>query len=237
MIVVVFLLFLLILKFISDTSQIGIRNKWNVGVFDISELYGMREPAPRSSPVEFKDLDYSVFDHFDNKRYYIEYKESLENHETDKEYYKGVIKEVMENLKLKDPDNVIIRFASCPHRVLSHFDCVERYIHLVKGMKRVLLFDIEFDHNYILRILNESKDLDFDSMKNKLSNESIAFDEYDMRPGNTIHIPAGKFHYVECGRSRENTVLLSLDYNEDKKYLDEEFERLWPSSEWKYERY
>ena len=234
MIVIVLVLFLLIIKFISDTSQ---GTKLNVGVFDMNELYGMREPAPRSSPVEFKYLDYSVFDTFDNKRYYIEYKESLEDHDIDKEKYKGVIREVMDKFELKDPNNVIIRFSSCPHRVLSHFDCVERYIHLVKGMKRVLLFDLEFDHDYILRILNESKDFDFDYMKNKLINESIAFNEYDMRPGDTIHIPAGKFHYVECGRSRDNTILLSLDYDEDKKYLDEEFERLWPSSEWKYEKY
>jgi|APSaa5957512622_1039677.scaffolds.fasta_scaffold139058_1 hypothetical protein len=235
MIVFVFVFFLLVLKFILDTSQFG--TKLHVGVFDINELYGTREPAPRSSPVEFKYLNYNVFDNFNNKRYYIEYKESLENHDTDKEYYKGVIREVMNKFELKDPNDVIIRFASCPHRVLSHFDCVERYIHLVKGMKRVLLFDLEFDHNYILRILHESKDFDFYSMKNKLINESVAFDEYDMRPGDTIHIPAGKFHYVECGRSRENTILLSLDYDKDHEYLDNEFERLWPSSEWKYEKY
>lgn len=233
MIVIVFVLVLFFLKLISDYKS---GTKLHVGIFDMSELYGMREPAPRSSPVEFKYLNYNVFDHFDNTRYYIEYKESLENHNTDKEYYRGIIREVMNKFELKDPNDVIIRFASCPHRVLSHFDCVERYIHLVKGMKRVLLFDLEFDHNYILRILHESKDFDFDSMKNKLMNESIAFDEYDMQPGDTIHIPSGKFHYVECGRSRENTILLSLDYEENNKYLDEEFERLWPSFEWKYEK-
>ena len=233
MIVFVFF-FLLVLKFILDTSQFG--TKLHVGVFDMNELYGTREATPISSPVEFKYLNYNVFDNFNNKRYYIEYKEFLENHDTDKEYYKGVIREVMNTFELKDPDNIIIRFASCPHRVLSHFDCVERYIHLVKGMKRVLLFDLEFDHNYILRILHESKDFDFDSMKNKLINESVAFDEYDMRPGDTIHIPAGKFHYVECGRSRENTILLSLDYDKDDKEFErlyKEYERLWPSSEWK----
>ncbi len=235
MIVLLFILFLVILNnlLVLGESQ----TKLHVGIFDMSDLYGRREPAPRSSPIEFKYLDYNIFDHFKNEKYYIEYKDSLENHETDKEYYKRIIREVSNNLQLKDPDDAIIRFASCPHRVLSHFDCIERYIHLVKGMKRVLLFDLDLNHEYVMKILHESKDFDFDSMKNKLSNESIVFDEYNMNTGDTIHIPAGKFHYVECG-SRENTILLSLDYYVENDSLDNEFERLWPSQqEWKYEKY
>ena len=148
MIVFVFVLLLFFLKLISDdTSQFG--TKLHVGIFDMSGLYGMREPAPRSSPVEFKYLNYNVFDHFDNKRYYIEYKESLENHNTDKEYYRGIIREVINKFELKEPNDVIIRFASCPHRVLSHFDCVERYIHLVKGIKKVLLSIIFYNRKLI----------------------------------------------------------------------------------------
>lgn len=235
MIVLLFIFFLFIIKIFVVLGE-G-KTKLHVGIFDMSDLYGRREPAPRSSPIEFKYLDYNIFDHFDNQKYYIEYKDSLVNHDTDKEYYQSIIRKVATDKQLKDPDDVIIRFASCPHRVLSHFDCMERYIHLVKGMKRVLLFDLNLNHEYIMKILHESKDFDFDSMKAKLIDESILFDEYNMNAGDTIHIPSGKFHYVECG-SRENTILLSLDYYVENDILHDEFERLWPSQkEWKYEKY
>ena len=126
--------FILLICVILYFLKINGKEKYKIEIYDLNNLYDDSEVAPRIIPIrrELNDLD-SIINNKDRNLYLQcrkEFDEDLKNK------YGKLVDDLVKKYKLETPNYSVFRMGSTPHRVLAHFDAVDRYIYIVRGQRK-----------------------------------------------------------------------------------------------------
>jgi hypothetical protein len=207
------------------------KERYKIEIYDLNNLYDDSEVAPRIIPIrrELNDLD-CITNNKDRNLYLQcrkEFDEDLKNK------YGKLVDDLVKKYKLETPSYSVFRMGSTPHRVLAHFDAVDRYIYMVRGQKETLIFRL--DHLHVdeqVNFLHEVKDLKMGDLIKHLNKNGIDSKYHLLKEGDFFHINPGDYHYIENNTSGDYTIAINLDYEISSDVLSN-WEYMWKNGgEW-----
>jgi len=207
------------------------KEKYKIEIYDLNNLYDDSEVAPRIIPIrrELNDLD-CITNNKDRNLYLQcrkEFDEDLKNK------YGKLVDDLIKKYKLETPSYSVFRIGSTPHRVLAHFDAVDRYIYMVRGQKETLIFRLDhLDVDEQVNFLHEVKDLKMGDLIKHLNKNGIDSKYHLLKEGDFFHINPGDYHYIENNTSGDYTIAINLDYEISSDVLSN-WEYMWKNGgEW-----
>jgi hypothetical protein len=207
------------------------KERYKIEIYDLNNLYDDSEVAPRIIPIrrELNDLD-CITNNKDRNLYLQcrkEFDEDLKNK------YGKLVDDLVKKYKLETPSYSVFRMGSTPHRVLAHFDAVDRYIYMVRGQKETLIFRL--DHLHVdeqVNFLHEVKDLKMGDLIKHLNKNGIDSKYHLLKEGDFFHVNPGDYHYIENNTSGDYTIAINLDYEISSDVLSN-WEYMWKNGgEW-----
>jgi hypothetical protein len=220
--VIFFIILLFIILYFIKVKQ---KEKIKIEIYDLNNLYDGSEVAPRIIPIrhEFNNLD-SIINNND-ANLYLQYRKPFDKKLKNK--YGKLVDDLVKEHNLETPSYCVFRMGSTPHRVLAHFDAVDRYIYMVHGQKETLIFrldDLNLDEQ--VNFLHTVKDLRMNELINHLNESNIDSKYSVLKEGDLFHINPGDYHYIENNTIGDYTIAINLDYNTDNYTLDN-WEYMW----------
>ena len=207
------------------------KERYKIEIYDLNNLYDDSEVAPRIIPIrrELNDLD-CITNNKDRNLYLQcrkEFDEDLKNK------YGKLVDDLVKKYKLETPSYSVFRMGSTPHRVLAHFDAVDRYIYMVRGQKETLIFRLDhLDVDEQVNFLHEVKDLKMGDLIKHLNKNGIDSKYHLLKEGDFFHINPGDYHYIENNTSGDYTIAINLDYEISSDVLSN-WEYMWKNGgEW-----
>jgi hypothetical protein len=220
---IIFFIFLLciILYFIKFKQK----EKFKIEIYDLNKLYDDSEVAPRIIPIryEFNDLDY-IINNVD-RNLYLQCRKPFDKDLKNK--YGKLVDDLVERHNLKTPSYCVFRIGSTPHRVLAHFDAVDRYIYIVHGQKETLIFRLDnLNVDEQVTFLHEVKDMRMNELISYLNENNIDSKYHVLKEGDIFHINPGDYHYIENNTIGDHTIAINIDYETDDYTLGN-WEHMW----------
>ena len=226
-VILIVLIFICILLYRKSKSKI------KISVFDLENLdYPSSEVAPRSRPQKFIYGTLDDIKKHNSQNTYLEYKTVFD--EKLNRDYDNIINGVCEKYNLdKKISNKIFRISSTPHRILSHFDCDDRYLIMIRGTKDMLLFNLDtYSTEEQIIFLHEIKNIKMDNLKNVLKDKGIHFKHITIKSGDVVHIQPGMYHYIENNTVNDYTIMLNIDYDRNNNDYEKRWDNMWKGAEW-----
>ena len=206
--IIFFIILICIILYFIKVKQ---KEKYKIEIYDLDNLYDDSEVAPRIIPIrhELNDLDY-IINNKDRNLYLQCRKPFDENLQSE---YGKLVDDLVKKHKLGAPSYRVFRMGSTPHRVLAHFDAVDRYIYIVRGQKETLIFRL--DHLGVdeqVNFLHDVKDLRMKDLIEYLKQNDIDSNYHLLKEGDLFHINPGDYHYIENNTVGDYTIAINLDY-------------------------
>ena len=206
--IIFFIILICIILYFIKVKQ---KEKYKIEIYDLNNLYDDSEVAPRIIPIrhELNDLDY-IINNKDRNLYLQCRKPFDENLQSE---YGKLVDDLVKKHKLGAPRSCVFRMGSTPHRVLAHFDAVDRYIYIVRGQKETLIFRL--DHLGVdeqVNFLHDVKDLRMKDLIEYLKQNDINSNYHLLKEGDLFHINPGDYHYIENNTVGDYTIAINLDY-------------------------
>lgn len=201
------------------------KEKYKIEIYDLNNLYDDSEVAPRIIPIrrELNDLDCIINNK--DRNLYIQCRKEFDKHLKNK--YGKLVDDLVKRHNLETPSYSVFRMGSTPHRVLAHFDAVDRYIYIVKGQKEVLLFRLDhLDVDNQVNFLHDVKDLKMGDLIKYLNKNGIDSKYSVLNEGDFFHINPGDYHYIENNTVGDYTIAINLDYEISSDVL-RDWEYMW----------
>lgn len=203
--------FIILLCIILYFIKIKQKEKFKIEIYDLNNLYDDSEVAPRIIPIrhEFNDLDYIINN--TDRNLYLQCRRPFD--EDLKNKYGKLVDDLVKKHNLETPSYCVFRMGSTPHRVLAHFDAVDRYIYIVRGQKETLIFRL--DHLGVdeqVNFLHDVKDLRMKDLRKHLKQNDIDSNYRVLKEGDLFHINPGDYHYIENNTMGDHTIAINLDY-------------------------
>jgi len=220
--IIFFIILLCIILYFIKLKQ---KEKIKIEIYDLNKLYDDSEVAPRIIPIrhEFNDLD-SIINNTD-RNLYLQCRKPFDEDLKDK--YGKLVDDLLKKHNLETPSYCVFRMGSTPHRVLAHFDAVDRYIYIVRGQKETLIFrldDLNVDEQ--VNFLHEVKDMRMKELIKYLKQNDIDSNYHVLKEGDLFHINPGDYHYIENNTIGDHTIAINLDYETDDYTLGN-WEYMW----------
>lgn len=206
--IIFFIILICIILYFIKVKQ---KEKYKIEIYDLDNLYDDSEVAPRIIPIrhELNDLDY-IINNKDRNLYLQCRKPFDENLQSE---YGKLVDDLVKKHKLGAPSYRVFRMGSTPHRVLAHFDAVDRYIYIVRGQKETLIFRL--DHLGVdeqVNFLHDVKELRMKDLIEYLKQNNIDSNYHLLKEGDLFHINPGDYHYIENNTVGDYTIAINLDY-------------------------
>lgn len=223
--------FILLIGLILYFLILNRKERYKIEIYDLNNLYDDSEVAPRIIPIrrELNDLD--CITNNKDKNLYLQCRKEFD--EDLKNKYGRLVDDLVKKYKLETPSYSVFRMGSTPHRVLAHFDAVDRYIYMVRGQKETLIFRL--DHLHVdeqVNFLHEVKDLKMGDLIKHLNKNGIDSKYHLLKEGDFFHINPGDYHYIENNTSGDYTIAINLDYEISSDVLSN-WEYMWKNGgEW-----
>jgi len=213
--IIFFIILLCIILYFIKAKQ---GEKFKIEIYDLNNLYDDSEVAPRIIPIrhEFNDLDYIINNK--NRNIYLQYRKQFDENLQNK--YGKLVDDLLKKHKLEAPNYCVFRMGSTPHRVLAHFDAVDRYIYILRGQKETLIFRL--DHLGVdeqVNFLHDVKDLRMKDLIEYLKQNNIDYKYSVLDEGDLFHINPGDYHYIENNTVGDYTIAINLDYETSNDVL------------------
>jgi hypothetical protein len=206
--IIFFIILICIILYFIKVKQ---KEKYKIEIYDLDNLYDDSEVAPRIIPIrhELNDLGYIINNK--DRNLYLQCRKPFDKN-LQNEYGK-LIDDLVKKHKLGAPSFCVFRMGSTPHRVLAHFDAVDRYIYMVRGQKETLIFRL--DHLGVdeqVNFLHNVKDLRMKDLIEYLKQNDIDSNYHLLKEGDLFHINPGDYHYIENNTVGDYTIAINLDY-------------------------
>lgn len=135
-----------------------------------------------------------------------------------------------------DTQSVTLRIQTNPWRYAPHYDTINQIAHMLHGTKKWILWNTHFKNiDETKKFLHDINNLNYEDMKIYLKNREIQYETKIMRPGDSLYIKCGTWHYVENVNTTRGCIMLNLELESDTLYsLEENFKKLWPIQYTKY---
>jgi len=134
------------------------------------------------------------------------------------------------NIPHQEGEKLIFRMASTPHRILSHFDCMPRYIMMLRGEKEFLLFKPGGDEVQFL------KDVQYEKMSGLigvLETRGIPYKKFTLKEGECFLLEPAMYHYIENNTKNDHTILVNIDYPHlQDPVLQNKWSSMWEDGVW-----
>jgi hypothetical protein len=223
--------FILLIGLILYFLILNRKERYKIEIYDLNNLYDDSEIAPRIIPIrrELNDLD--CITNNKDKNLYLQCRKEFD--EDLKNKYGKLVDDLVKKYKLETPSYSVFRMGSTPHRVLAHFDAVDRYIYMVRGQKETLIFRLDhLDVDEQVNFLHEVKDLKMGDLIKHLNKNGIDSKYHLLKEGDFFHINPGDYHYIENNTSGDYTIAINLDYEISSDVLSN-WEYMWKNGgEW-----
>ena len=194
---------------------------YNIEVYDLNNLYDNSENAPRIIP--FKKYKGSLNSVTNNKNNGLYFQCRQHFNKILNEKYGHLIDNVLTDMNLPNNETRVFRMGSTPHRILAHFDSLDRYIVMVDGYKDILTFRLDhYSGQEQIDFLHAVKNMRMNGLQNELKRRSVKYSYDKINSGDVFHIEPGLYHYIENDTMGGYTTCLNIDYEINTKY-----ENLW----------
>ena len=207
-----------------------------IGIVNASRPYGRTiEWAPRSIYSDMINLHIQEIGEQHLCRTgqcYFEFKQTLSN--TSSLYDQFNVRNILDTFHMDGGyASVILRISTTPHRVLSHFDCGERFILMLNGTKEILTYRLtHLPVRNQVEFLHHVRDMHLHHLMRHLQVRNIAYEKRTLRPGSKFFIPPGMYHFVENNYATSGlTVMINVDYREDET-LHHSWDQMWRYGTW-----
>lgn len=207
--------------------------KYDLSIRDPKRV-NLEERAPRILPFEITRMPIQdIIEKITNPvetGVYLQCKVHLDENHMMYAKFMPYIKSFSKIASLPPPLDVVLRFGSCPQRILPHFDALDNYLVQLVGKKHVLLFDFDGDKDGKVQFMKDVQYLKMEGLKKELKRRKIPYTEKVVKPNQFVHIKPGKFHYIENLEGSGYTVSLNMYYGEDEA-LGEDWIYAWRMGE------
>lgn len=134
------------------------------------------------------------------------------------------------NIPQRDGEDIILRVASTPHRILAHFDCTPRYVMMLRGEKEFLLFKCDGDEVKFLKDVQHENML---GLMRVLETRGMPYKKFTLKEGECFFLEPGMYHYIENNTKNDHTILVNIDYPNLQDYtLQKKWLSMWQDGVW-----
>lgn len=139
--------------------------------------------------------------------------------------------------KMKNIDTYVLRVATTPHRILSHFDCRYSYLLMLYGRKHVVTFKLdEYSLEEQEAFLKTIKYMNVEQLVTYFKKIKMKHKHSIISTNNCLFLEPLEYHYIESINDTEYTILLNMDLNPANDALcdqcDEQFDKQYQNIDW-----